>query len=273
MHASHARSARLWPLALGALALGAGCGGGDTPLDAGAAQDAPSAVLDTGAVLDAAENAPDASSAPGEDAGTILPTYDGGDPFGDDSGLGDPAWVEVTVLTDGSPCPALAACGGDVIGAWDVTGGCFELPIEESLSACPGAAVTRNSGRARGRVVFDASGFAHRVAQSEVEIEIAVPSLCAGAVGGCGVIASSLRSSAPDSTCVTEASGDCRCAARQVTAIDDADGYRTESNQIISTVSAKRWDYCIAGTTLRYQDVTPGSPSTREPGIIELGRR
>ncbi|MBN8610481.1 MAG: hypothetical protein J0L92_07855 [Deltaproteobacteria bacterium] len=262
-----------------------GCGGGTVVEDAGL--DAPIESLDAASLVDAAPavdavSAPDdapraldgdlASDAPsGSDSGTILPTYDGGDPFDDDGGLGAPAWVELDVITDGSACPPLDACGGDVEGTWDVTGGCFELPIEDDLSRCPGAAVTRREGRARGRVTFDGA-FARRVAQSEVVVELFVPSLCADFVGGCDAIEDLVRMATVDSECVTEASGNCRCAARQVYAIDDADGYTLESNQIVSATLGRRWDYCIDGTSLRYEDVTPGS-TMREPGIIELGSR
>jgi hypothetical protein len=262
-----------------------GCGGGTVVDDAGL--DASIEGVDAASLVDARVT-PDAfsstdaprtldgdlpSDAPsGSDSGTILPTYDGGDPFDDDDGgLGDPAWVALDVITDGSACPALDACGGDVEGTWDVTGGCFELPIEDEISRCPGAAVTRREGRARGRVTFDGA-FARRVAQSEVVVELVVPSLCAGFVGGCDAIADLVRMASADSECVTETSGDCRCAARQVYAIDDADGYTLASNQIVSATLGRRWDYCIDGTSLRYEDVTPGS-TTREPGIIELGRR
>ena len=261
-----------------------GCGGGTTTADAGAGTEldtgapAPDAAPDLdafAAVTEDASTAPEdafsSEDAPRSDSGTILPTYDGGDPFGDDGGLGDPAWVSVEVLTDGTSCPALRACGGDVVGTWDVTGGCFELPIEGELSRCPGAAVTRREGQARGRVTFDGA-FARRVAQSEVLVEITVPAICA-AIVSCATIESTLRSSgAPDSACVTETDGSCRCAARQIAAIDDADGYTIEGNQIVSATLGRRWDYCIDGTSLRYTDVTPGA-STREPGVIELGRR
>lgn len=262
----------------------AGCGGGtevadagmDAPIwydgdmfpesDAPRSPDAFAPTDDAPSALDAAADAPS-----GPDSGTILPTYDGGDPFDDDGGLGDPAWVELDVITDGTTCPPLEACGGDVVGTWDVTGGCFELPIEEELSRCPGAAVTRREGRGRGRVTFDGA-FAHRVAQSEVVVELFVPSLCADFVGGCAAIEDLVRMATADSECITEASGNCRCAARQVYAIDDADGYTLESNQIVSATLGRRWDYCIDGTSLRYEDVTPGS-TMREPGIIELGSR
>jgi hypothetical protein len=264
-------------LALASLVLSlVGCGGTTVP-DAGRFEEPDTGMVevDAGSAIDAfLDGTPDAFSrddAPRADTGTILPTYDGGDPFDDDGGLGGPAWVPVDVLTDGTRCTPLEACGGDVAGTWDVTGGCFELPIEGELSRCPGAAITRRDGRARGRVTFDGA-FGRRVAQSEVLVEITVPAVCA-AVVSCATIESTLRSGgAPDSACVTEASGACRCAARQVAAIDDADAYRIEGNQIVSATLGRRWDYCIDGASLRYQDVTPGA-TTREPGIIQLGRR
>jgi hypothetical protein len=52
---------------------------------------------------------------------------------------------------------------------------------------------------------------------------------------------------------------------------NEADAYTTASNQIIATVSGKRWDYCVAGTQMRYRDVSP--TGNKEPGIIELGLR
>ncbi len=202
--------------------------------------------------------------------GAILPPTDSG-PLLDDAGaLGEPAWSPLDVRA-GTTCPALMACGGSEMGTWDVSGGCIEVPIPSQLMSCPGARVSRTAGRARGRVTF-ASGFARRAAQWEVEVELAVPQLCASFVGGCNGIQTALRGAIADSACVTEANGDCRCAARQTGALRDADGYRTESNQIVSATLGKRWDYCVEGTRLRYRDTTP-TTGAREPGIIELTRR
>ena len=229
--------------------------------DATSAPDA-STALDSG-MADAA--ATDGGAA--RDGGPILPPVDGGDPFGDAGPLGTPAWVDLEVLTRGE-CTPVAACGGAVLGTWDVTGGCVAVPIEDAISECPGAAVTRRSGRGRGRVHFDGA-IARRVAQSEVVIEVRVPSLCASFVGGCPGIESLMRMQAPDSACATGAGGDCNCAVRQLTAIDDTDAYTTTATQIVGSV--KRWDYCISGDSLSYEDASPSGP--REPGVIVLGRR
>lgn len=231
----------------------------DTPVtvDVPAATDTP-AVADSGSPVDAPA-----------DAGSPLPPRDAGPLPLDGGSLGEPAWVALDVRTSSS-CPPLAPCGGDEAGTWDVGGGCIDVPIPSQLMACPGARVTRASGRARGRVTF-AAGFARRASQWEVETELFVPQLCAAFVGGCPGLQAAIRASYPDSVCVAEGAGDCRCTARQAGSIDDADRYAISGGQIVSATSGKRWNYCVAGADLRYQDVSGSGP--REPGIIRLTRR
>lgn len=241
------------------------------PAEIDAARDAGAEDLDGAAQLDAyapddAFTRRDASRT--DDGGPILPPLDAGDPFGDAGALGPPAWVDLEVLYDGTMCPALEPCGGDVVGTWDVRGGCVEVPVPMELMRCPGAGVTRATGRARGRVTFDGST-AHRIAQSEVIVDIFVPGLCASFVGGCAAIESQIRMRIDDARCV-EDRADCVCSIRRVQTIDEADGYRIEGSQIVSATTGTRWDYCVEGDVLRYEEVTAGS--TPAP-IIELGRR
>ncbi len=242
---------------------------GGTPEDAGGADDAAAgedaaSTSDAGTPVDAGAGPRDAAA---RDVGTVLPPADGGNPFGDAGALGDPAWVPMTVLTDGTHCPPLEACGGDVTGTWDVSGGCFEVDLS-AIDRCP-TAVASATGQARGRVTFDGA-IARRVAQSEVNVQVYVPALCARFVpGGCPAIQTQIQMATPDAACVTQTDTSCLCQARQLNVIDDTDAYTTSSTQIIGSV--KRWDYCIAGDSLRYEDASPSGP--REPGIIELTRR
>jgi hypothetical protein len=270
---SLARAASLLA-ALLALALPA-CGESRTvELDAGPIEfDASATDLDAGPpALDAGPGPTDAgppdAAAPG-DAGPILPPTDAGDPFGDAGTLGTPPWVPLDVRVDGSSCATLVACGGDLDGAWDVAGGCVEVPVPMDLMRCPGAAITRGEGRTRGRVFF-MDGFSRRTAQWEVEVEFFVPGFCASFVGGCAGIQSAVQMSTPDARCIEDA-GDCRCAVRQLQSFDEAGSYTIEGNQIVAETTGKRWDYCIEGDSMRYQDVS--ETGTREAGIIELGRR
>jgi hypothetical protein len=242
---------------------------GTTPIidagsDAGGGTDAFVPPVDTGPRADAGHDA-----APAPDVGTVLPPVDAGDPFGDAGALGDPAWAPLTVLVDGTMCPALDPCGGDVVGTWDVSGGCFSADLS-AIMMCPGARAS-GSGMGRGRVTFDASGIAHRVAQSEVDILVTVPAVCAGFVGGCSGIETRIRMATPDAACTTESDGSCLCQARQTRTIDDTDTYTISGNEIVGGTSGHHWAYCVSGSSLSYEDVTTGS--MREPGIVDLTMR
>ena len=203
------------------------------------------------------------------DAGSILPPRDAGPlPF-DGGTLGDPSWVSLDVRVGGT-CAPVAACGGPVLGTWDVSGGCIEVPLPSQFMLCPGARVSRSAGRARGRVIF-APTIAYRASQWEVEAELFVPQTCATIVGGCSAIEGLVRPGFPDSRCVSEGAGNCRCAVRQSGTINDGDAYTTTSTQIVSTLSGRRWDYCVTGERIRYNDTSAGA--VREPGPIQLTRR
>jgi hypothetical protein len=251
----------------------AACGSTTSPTDGGSNDSAaqpdsavstPDASMEVGSLPDASSY-PDASSVP--DATAVS---DASNPFADAGALGEPAWVPITVLTTGT-CPTLTPCGGDVLGTWDVSGACIEVPIESALDACPGTMITGREGRARGRVTFTAMpNIARRVAQSEATVEAFVPQLCAMAVGGCAGLQSILQRGAPTATCAATESG-CNCTATAAYTIDDGDGYTIQGNEIVSSTLMKRWEYCIADTGLRYRDSSPSGP--REPGTITLRRR
>ena len=241
----------------------------DQPLaaDAPTAVDAPVAVVDAPPAVDA--GTPGDAPTPVLDSGVVTPVDSGSLPL-DAGALGEPVWVPLEVRAGDRSCPPLAPCGGNESGTWDVGGGCIDVVSPMQLMSCPGARVDRATGRARGRVVY-AGGFARRVSQWEVEMSLFIPQLCAAFVGGCPAIESFARAVYPDTTCTTEAGGNCRCLVRQAGAIDDGDRYTVSGTQFISATSGKRWNYCVAGNQLRYEDASPSGP--REVGIIELTRR
>lgn len=255
------------PMILACALLCAACGSTTSPTDSGS-NDSAAQPDSAGSTADASMDAgssPDASSLPDATAAS-----DASNPFADAGALGEPAWVPITVLTTGA-CPTLMPCGGDVLGTWDVSGACIEVPIESALAACPGAMITRREGRARGRVTFTAMpNIARRVAQSEATVEAFVPEVCAMAVGGCAGLQAILQRGAPSATCAATATG-CSCTASAAYTIDDGDGYTIQGNEIVSSTLMKRWEYCIADNSLRYRDSSPSG--AREPGTITLRRR
>jgi len=238
---------------------------------------------DTGTTLDSGVDvvAPDSAAndarpdgTPGTDSGSDagMTIFDAGivdaaNPFGDAGPLGPPPWVPLTVTTNS--CPAFTPCGGNVVGTWDVSGGCVEIPIGTALALCPTAVITNRSGIARGRVTFDAVT-ARRVAQSIIDVSAFVPTVCANFVGGCAGLQNTIRNEAPSAVCTTTPSG-CDCVIHEEFTINDSDGYTTMFSEIIGTVSQKHWGYCIDQNALRYDDRSPSG--SREPGIIDLVRR
>lgn len=250
------------------------CGGESDP-DAGAARDAraaldasapdasvPDASVPDGAVADAGIRDSGADAGPADsgppDAGLTWP----------DPGRPAPDWVELTVGPAGS-CPALTPCGGDIVGTWDLSGGCFEVDIESAIASCPGAMVTRREGRGRGRVRFESSGAAHRVAESVVETDLFFPAVCA-AFFSCTMLEDAMRGVVDEASCVADSGSNCECTASLSTTIDDMDTYSTMADEIVGGFSGKRWEYCVDGEQLRYRDSSPTEP--REPGTVTLRR-
>ena len=256
-----------WGMA--ALVSALACGeSSEAPVDAGAdaAEGVDAGVRDAAATPDA--GALDA----GEDGGSARVDSgprDAGNPFGDAGALGPPTWVELDVGPPGT-CAPFVACGGDVVGTWDVEGGCVEVDIDSQLARCPGAMATRYAGRVRGRVEFGGDGVARRVAQSETEIDVFWPAFCAGFFD-CGMLEEALAMGFDEVSCPAEMDGSCTCTGLVATTIDDTDFYALEGNEIVSTSSGKRWAYCVDDDGLSYEDTSPSEP--REPGVIALGRR
>jgi len=234
------------------------CGGDDDVVgDAGARTG-----VDAGAVDGADSGSPAVTDAGAANDGGSTPTIDAGPDFCD-----SPAAFGIEVVEPGE-CDALVPCGGDLVGTWDFSGGCVEVPIEEAVMRCPGATVVRREGTATGCVTFTPT-IARRVATGSVEVEAFFPALCT-AFFSCDMLQSTFRMTAPDTECTEDDSG-CTCLARLAIEIDDTDFYRSEGNQIVSTTSGRRWDYCIEGDALSYTDATVGT--TREPGIYDLASR
>jgi len=251
------------------------CGGDDGPtdVDGGAGSDSGIGGSDIG-VAEADGSTPDLDGGP-LDGGDSTPgdggeaMSDGGrDPFADAGELpvcGTPPTFPITVADPGA-CPTFTACGGDEVGTWDFAGGCIEVDLS-ALSMCAGATVTRKEGFGRGCVEFDGT-FGRRVGQATVEIGVHLPpSFCTA--GGCMLLQNQLRTNGvPTATCTDASDGGCDCEASTTNDLEQSSSYTIEGNTIVA--GSRRWDYCVAGDTMTYTDVTPGSA---EPGIFELAKR
>ncbi len=252
-----------------ALAWG-GCGdddGVDAGSDAGSGADIGGNIdsgADTGGSIDSGTDAGGGVDAGSDTGGGADAGTDGGAPL---PVCGTPPVVALTVA---DTCPEFAACGGDIMGTWDFSGGCVAVDLS-TVMMCPGAMVTRREGSGRGCVQFDGVT-ARRVAEAYVSGDVFIPSLCAMFIGGCDAIEMMVTDARPDAeaTCTTTAMG-CDCTFSLAVTIDDNDAYTIEGNQIVSASSDKRWDYCVEGMALDYTDASMAADA--EPGIFTLSMR
>ncbi len=223
-------------------------------------------VRDAGGGVDAGTDAGGEMDA-SIDAGPTLPPWDAGDLFMDAGALGQPPWTPLEV-TASSSCPSITACGGDVVGTWDVSGGCFDVNVGPLMTTCPTAMVSTR-GRVRGRFTFDGTT-SSRITEQEADANVSIPASCLGTLGDCSNIATGFRMLGLETVCAVDSSGGCQCAVRNIVAISYAGTYSIMSNQIVT--GGETWNYCVTGTAMTYEDVTGGS-DPQPPGTVDLTKR
>ncbi len=167
-------------------------------------------------------------------------------------------------------CEDVAACGGDVVGTWNVTSSCLAVTNEVNMMGfglgCTAAPVS-GTLQVTGSWTFNADGtFTDATTTSGTE-ELALPAAClniSGTVTQCDRLGGALGSLGYASvTCADAASGGCTCPAtvQQTGGLGIASfttptsgTYTVEGNAI--TIRDNQYSYCIAGTTMT---ITPRS--------------
>ncbi len=180
---------------------------------------------------------------------------------GDGSG---PQSVDVSVEAQ---CPALTACGGDVEGTWDYTGGCAQLDLSALQEACTGLTITNTSATAVARVVF-AAGNVTRNYTVTGKATVAIPASCVLA-GGCANIQSAITSGPTTASCTDDGSGGCTCAVASTTSDEGATTYTIQGNEIV-TGDGNEYTFCSQGGTMSYSHASGSSP---EQGVFTLTKR
>jgi hypothetical protein len=162
-------------------------------------------------------------------------------------------------------CPAFTACGGQVDGTWDYTGGCLPDPFLDAQAACSSIMVQNQTASIQGRVSF-AGGKVTRNGVFSYTSSATVPKVCADTFGGCSSISAVIKTQAGFDKSYCTGTGDCACTFSITRTDTSTDTYTTASNQI-TTGSGDAYDYCVAGLKLDYSHVS--GPST-EKGVFEL---
>jgi hypothetical protein len=167
---------------------------------------------------------------------------------------------------DWSPCDPLVACGGDLIGTWQLEDICVNeaarAEVADSLEYCS-AATTSVTASLTGSMRFDASGQLRVLVDRNIAVDSSVPDTCLTALGGCPQVQAelSLMKGYSDVKC-DQAEGGCACrysysSPRRTESTYQAQGTRyTETSPLDGKTTVS--EYCVVGDALRLYDESGG---------------
>ena len=184
-----------------------------------------------------------------------------------------------TTLDGGVPiqignCSTFTACGGNVVGTWDYTGGCVADPFANNQ--CTTLVVHSQSASMKGTITFasdgGASGQVTRNLQASYDANITVPSSCTYKQS-CTNIAGYLQQASPGATvtCTTNSQQGCDCSYSAVFTDQSTRPYTIQGTDLLVGQGAPNqidhYAYCVQGTSMQYQHTQGPTPDT---GIYNL---
>jgi hypothetical protein len=189
-------------------------------------------------------------------------------------------------ITFASNCNAVQACGGALPGLWHYGSVCIEdTAFGRIQQLCGGAAQTQilnKVGSASGAVLFTNNQMARAVRGSVNFTATTTNTTCVvGFMGfGCTSLPALLGQAGITGTCSLSlpdggaSSNTCTCDL-SFAFNDMASETYTAANNVITTGSNRTFEYCVAGTTLTYEETTPPSVMNiaRDPGVSTLSRQ
>lgn len=165
----------------------------------------------------------------------------------------------------GSSCGNVTACGGDVVGKWQITSSCLTVDTSGmASSSCPGAKATATDWKVSGSATFNSDKTFAVDSTVTGSVVVTTPASCLmrqGVTVTCEQVQQSLQTSLsePDAayssaTCGGAVGGGCSCklvlkpmASNSTGTYSVADGVLTQQ-QANGTVGTS--DYCVKGNTL-----------------------
>jgi len=179
---------------------------------------------------------------------------------------GPPQSAEVSVQ---SQCSAFSACGGDVEGTWDYTGGCAQVDLSQLQQGCAGMTVTNTSAAVVARVVFS-GGSVTRNYTVTGKATANLPASCLQlGVASCAEIQSAITSGPTTAACSDDGNGGCTCAITSTTSDEGTTTYTIQGDQI-ATGDGNEYTFCAQGGSMTYSHVSGSSP---EEGVFTLTKR
>ncbi len=153
--------------------------------------------------------------------------------------------------TDAGTCPAVAACGGDIVGTWTLASECTTGHLTREANGC--AITNTYSGAASsvsGTVVYNADGTFTAGQSSAIPQSIDVPAACLSMGDTCAQFGATLPVQAAQ--CLPAANGGCICTGSAESIFHQFGTYSTTGNTLIETVNGGTpvgLGYCVQGGT------------------------
>jgi hypothetical protein len=170
---------------------------------------------------------------------------------------------------DGSiACGAVSACGGDIVGTWNVAGSCL-TGTEDLGSVCAGATADIEF-MFTGTTTFNADGSYTSTNGGGAVSNYHYPAACLTNGVTCDQFGQLLKGLGMYSsvTCVTDAAGVCNCAAQTAPVSGNETGTYTTSGGTLTTMhggTTSMGPYCVQGNILREM------PASGDGGVVVSG--
>ena len=156
---------------------------------------------------------------------------------------------------NGSACPIVAPCGGDVVGDWNVKQECITTPMDALASLCAGATLTISPLMVSGTISFKADNTMSSTGLFSLTETVVFPPSCM-TEDQCAAYQVSLISQ-PGVTggeCHYAAVTGCSCNVNVSQNVMSSGTYQTQgTNMTVTSATAEKTDvstYCVSGNTL-----------------------
>lgn len=159
-------------------------------------------------------------------------------------------------------CGKVPACGGSVVGTWNIAAGCASVSSSPNIMGCPNASAQNATVTASGTTTFNADMTYTSDTTETASETIVLPSSCLTANGttvSCQTLGQVLMSALQTDAGATSAScsmsgSNCNCDISGTVHASNMGTYTTSGNSITTTTngSMSTSDYCVAqgGTEL-----------------------
>jgi hypothetical protein len=168
----------------------------------------------------------------------------------------------------GSTCPAITACGGDLVGDWTVQQLCLTTTTMDAVAqSCPGATFSLSPITATGTISFRADSTMSASAVVSLQEFVRFPASCyteaeCTAYGA----AASAATTITDSPCKYDVATGCSCTLTSTQPTMSSGSYQVQGNNVTITSSASSKpeldSFCVSGNTLSIFQVTASGTSS-----------